>query len=170
MGRGFEKQKADPQSRAQRRSHVRGFLRACFKIAWGPAARDFGCGQGGEGASARVPASPQRAGTAEPTPAAAKRPALVFAEKAAWLRCSSVEDPPGIFSFVAPRHSAFSAKTGPHGILKQALRVRSKCPNSSAEWSSAIRQITNLRNAKRVHRGEPIFTDDADSGLVSLRI
>ena len=115
-------------------------VRACFKIAWGPAARDFGCGQGGEDR-----ASPQRAVRAEPTQAADKRPAArrVFAEKAAWLRCSSVEDPPGILasqalpirfhklscalsrkavSFVAPRHSAFSAKTGPHGILKQALR------------------------------------------------
>ena len=100
-------------------------LRACFKIAWGSAARDFGCGQGGEGASARAKASPQRAGRTEPTPAAGKRPAAlrVFAEKAVWLCCSSVEDPPGIFSFVAPRQTAFSAKTGPHGILKQALRV-----------------------------------------------
>ena len=96
-------------------------LRACFKIAWGPAARDFGCGQGGEAGAA-----PQRAVTAEPTPAAAKRPAArrVFAQKAAWLRCSSVEDPPGIFSFVAPRQAAFCAKTGPHGILKQALKPR----------------------------------------------
>jgi hypothetical protein len=63
--------------------------------------------------------------TAEPTPAAGKSTAArrVFAEKAVWLRCSSVEDPPGIFSFVAPRHTAFSAKTGPLGILRQALSV-----------------------------------------------
>src|ERR1700757_4805842 len=91
--------------------------RACFKIRKGAAAGDFGCGQGGE-----VRASPQRAVRAEPTQAAGKRPAArrVFAEKAAWLRCSSVEDPPGIFSFVAPRHPAFSAKTAPFLILKQA--------------------------------------------------
>src|SRR6185503_13626686 len=58
-------------------------LRACFKIARGPAARDFGCGQGAEAG-----ASPQRAVTAEPTQAADKRPAAqrVFAEKAGWLR------------------------------------------------------------------------------------
>src|SRR6266705_6438105 len=40
----------------------------------------------------------------EPTPATGERPAArrVFGQKAVWLRCSSVEDPPGIFSFVAP--------------------------------------------------------------------
>ncbi len=31
-------------------------LRACFKIAWGPAARDFGCGQGGEAGASPQPA------------------------------------------------------------------------------------------------------------------
>ena len=64
-------------------------VRACFKIAWGPAARDFGRGQGGEAG-----ASPQRAVTAEPTPATGKRPAARrgFGEKAGWLRCSSVGD------------------------------------------------------------------------------
>src|SRR5688500_8772637 len=45
-------------------------VRACFEIAWGPAARDFGCGQGGEDR-----ASPQRAVRSEPTQAADKRPA-----------------------------------------------------------------------------------------------
>jgi len=94
-------------------------LRACPKIARGPAARDFGCGQGGE-----VRASPTRAVRTEPTQATDKRPAArrVFAPKAAWLRCSSVEDPGRIFSFVAPRHPAFGAKTGPRGIFGHALR------------------------------------------------
>jgi len=94
------------------------FLRACPKIARGPAARDFGCGQGGE-----VRASPTRAVRTEPTQATDKRPAArrVFAPKAAWLRCSSVEDPGRIFSFVAPRHPAFGAKTGPRGIFGHAL-------------------------------------------------
>ena len=107
------------------------FPRACLKTTRGAAARDFGCGQGGEAG-----ASPQRAACravvlpcgrrlvrAEPTQAADTRPAArrVFAEKAVWLRCSSVEDPPGIFSFVAPRHPAFSAKTAPLVISKQAL-------------------------------------------------
>src|SRR5436190_12405846 len=93
-------------------------LRACLKIAWGPAARDFGGGQGGEAG-----ASPQRAVTAEPTPANAKRSAArrVFAEKARWLRCSSVTGPGWPCSLVTPRHRAFSAKTGPHGIFRQAL-------------------------------------------------
>jgi len=51
-------------------------LRACFEITRGAAARDFGCGQGGE-----VGASPQRAVTTEPTQATDKRPAArrVFA-------------------------------------------------------------------------------------------
>src|SRR6266511_2664163 len=93
-------------------------FRACLKIPWSPAARDFGCSQGGE-----VGASPQRAVTAEPTLAAAKRPAArrVFAEKAGWLRCSSVTAPLRGCSLVAPRHPAFSTKTGPHGIFRQAL-------------------------------------------------
>jgi len=104
-------------------------FRACFKIAWGPAARDFGCGQGGEAG-----ASPKRAVTGEPTRATAKRTAArrVFAEKAVWLRCSSVTDPSWVCSLVAPRHSAFSAKTGPHGILKQALS-RNHAVESSSE-------------------------------------
>src|SRR5215469_5589150 len=60
---------------------------------------------------------------AEPTHTTAKRPAArrVFAEKAVWLRCSLVEDPQGIFSLVASRHPAFSAKTGPFRIFRQAL-------------------------------------------------
>src|SRR6266700_4080915 len=93
-------------------------LRACLETTRGAAARDFGCGQGGE-----FRASPQRAVRNEPTPATDKRPAArrVFAEKAVWLRCSSVEDPPGIFSFVAPRHPAFSPKTAPLVVSKQAL-------------------------------------------------
>ena len=94
--------------------------RACLETTRGAAARDFGCGQGGE-----FRASPQRAVRNEPTPATDKRPAArrVFAEKAVWLRCSSVEDPRGIFSFVAPRHPAFSPKTAPLVVSKQALKV-----------------------------------------------
>jgi len=91
----------------------------------GAAARDFGRGQGGE-----VRASPQRAVSTEPTKATAKRPAArrVFAQRAVWLRCSSVEDPPGIFSFVAP-DTALCAKTAPLRIFRQALtRSRSSAP------------------------------------------
>src|SRR5262249_45441852 len=40
---------------------------------------------------------------------------------APWLRCSSVEDPRGIFSFIAPRHRADGAKTAPLRIFRQAL-------------------------------------------------
>src|SRR5437899_11957495 len=95
-------------------------VRVCLETTRGAAARGFGCGQGGE-----LRASPQRAVRNEPTPATDKRPAArrVFAEKADWLRCSSVEDPPGIFSFVAPRHPAFSPKTAPLVVSKQALKV-----------------------------------------------
>src|SRR5436190_251470 len=93
-------------------------LRACLKIAWGPAARDFGGGQGGEAG-----ASPQRAVTAEPTPANAKRSAArrVFAEKARWLRCCAITGPAWPCSLDTPRQRAFSATTGPHGIFRQAL-------------------------------------------------
>jgi len=93
-------------------------LRACLKIAWGPAARDFGCGQGGEPG-----ASPQRAVTGEPTQATDKRPAArrVFAEKAVWLRCSSVRDrcgyPPSSCLAIRP----FLRKQDSHGIFRQAL-------------------------------------------------
>src|SRR5213593_3165163 len=98
-----------------------GVLRACLEIAWGPAARGFGCGQGGEGG-----ASPQRAVTTEPTQATDKRPAalMVFEEMAASLRCSSVTDPWRVCFLVAPRQSAISSKTGPHAISKHALRLR----------------------------------------------
>src|SRR5229473_2631212 len=94
-------------------------FRACLETTRGAAARDFGCGQGGE-----FRASPQRAVRNEPTPATDKRPAArrVFGEKAVRLRCSSVEDPPGIFSFVAP-DTAFSPKTAPLVVSKQALRT-----------------------------------------------
>ena len=94
-------------------------LRACLKIGRDPATRNFGPGQGGEAG-----ASPQRAVTAEPTPGRAKRTVArrVFAEKAGWLRCSSVTDRWRVCSLVAPRHPAFSAKTGPLRIFRQALR------------------------------------------------
>src|SRR4029079_9109185 len=97
----------------------RKIVRACLKIAWGPAARDFGCGQGGEAG-----ASPQRAVTAEPTKATGKRPAArrVFEEKAGWLRCSSVGDrcgyPPSSRLAIRP----FPRKQDSHGIFRQALK------------------------------------------------
>jgi hypothetical protein len=93
-------------------------LRACLTIRRGPAARDFGGGQGG-----KFRASPKRAVRNQPTPDTGKRPAArrVFVQKAVWLRCSSVEDPRGIFSFVAPCHPAFCPKTEPFGIFRQAL-------------------------------------------------
>src|SRR6266478_5690852 len=107
-------------------------LRACLETTRGAAARDFGCGQGGE-----VEASPQRAVPTEPTPATVKRPAArrVFGEKAVWLRCSVVAARSA--SFVAPRHPAFSPKTAPLVVSKQALSrqstesaARSPCLNT----------------------------------------
>ena len=94
-------------------------LKACLKTPRGPARRDFGGGQGGEAG-----ASPERAVTAEPTPATGKRPVArrVFEERARWLRCSSVTGPLGTCFLVAPRHRALSSKTGPLGVLNQALR------------------------------------------------
>src|SRR5713226_8603587 len=73
--------------------------------------------------------APQRAVRNEPTPATDKRPAArrVFGEKAVWLRparecfrsCSLVAARSA--SFVAPRHPAFSPKTAPLVVSKQAL-------------------------------------------------
>ena len=109
-------------------------FRACLKTTRGAAARDFGCGQSSPPsgqflycADREVGASPQRAATTEPTQATDKRPAVrrVFGEKAVWPRCSSVEDPQGVFSLVAPCHTAFSPKTAPLVVFKQALRINS---------------------------------------------
>ena len=104
--------------------------RACLRTPRGPARRDFGGGQGGEAG-----ASPKRAATAEPTPATGKRPVArrVFEERARWLRCSSVTGPPGTCFLVAPRHRALSSKTGPLGVLKQALWERRE---PAADWCS----------------------------------
>jgi hypothetical protein len=113
------------QKEAKSRNHAHrecwNVLRACLKISKGAAAGDFGFAQDGEGG-----ASSQLAVTTEPTLDKDKRPAArrVFAEKAVWLRCSPVEDPQGVFFFVAPRHPAFSPKTAPLGILRQALMFR----------------------------------------------
>ena len=62
--------------------------------------------------------SPERAVTPATTKAKAKRPAArsVFASTAVWLRCSSVEDPQGVFNFVAPRRS-------PNGWARHSVRA-----------------------------------------------
>jgi len=142
-------------------------LRACPKIARGPAARDFGCGQGGE-----VRASPTRAVRTEPTQATDKRPAArrVFAPKAAWLRCSSVEDPGRIFSFVAPRHPAFGAKTRPRGIFGHALRVAPNfawgcvAPRSQPHWRGMLARRA-LPQAKLGATNVSVFTKRTTKGL-----
>ena len=89
-------------------------LRACLKTEWGPAARNFGGGRGGE-----IRASPQRAVRIEPTKATGKRPAArrVFAEKAGWLRCSSVTGPAGLLPRRAARLS--SPKSSPSGLCRE---------------------------------------------------
>src|SRR5579863_3580974 len=85
--------------------------------------------------------TPQRAVTTEPTPATGKRPAArrVFEGKAVWLCCSSVEDPPGIFSFVAPCHPAFPSKTSPCGIFRQALTPDQSSDNPRSQPKRAAR-------------------------------
>src|SRR5258708_11032602 len=87
-------------------------LRACFKIGRGPAARDFGRGQGGE-----FRASPQRPVRNEPTQATGKRPAArrVFGQKAVWLRCSSVTDRCG---YAGARAEA-PRRASPSGLLPE---------------------------------------------------
>jgi hypothetical protein len=103
-------------------------LRARLKIGKGAATRDL-VPQSRDGEAG---ASPQRAVTAEPTQAPGKRPVArrVFAERAAWLRCSSVTDRSRVLasaartSLVTPRHSALSTKTAPFRIFRRALRGR----------------------------------------------
>ena len=89
--------------------------RACLQNARGAAARDLGWPRGGEAGI-----SPQRAMTGSTTKRPAQRPAVrrIFEAKAGWRRCSSVEDPQGVFSFVAPCHPAFASKTASPSILK----------------------------------------------------
>ena len=112
----------------------------------GAAARDFDCGQGGEAG-----ASPQRAVTAEPTQATGKRPAArrVFGQRAVWHRCSSVEDPQGIFSLVAPRHTALCPKTAPLIVIKRAVNLgiafRFICVTTGDEKTTML--LTNMSNA-----------------------
>ena len=117
------------------------WLRACFKTTRGPAARDFGWRRPvrrsfSEGGGGSTGASPQRAVTVEPTKPPAKSTAAlrVLAEKAVWLRCSSLTallkgcaflaSPPSLKLRRTGRHTAFSAKTGHLVVLKQALRVQ----------------------------------------------
>jgi hypothetical protein len=115
-------------------------VRACFKNGRGPAARDFGRGQGGE-----TGASPLRAVTVEPTRDPGKRTAArrVFPKKVLWLRCSSVTER-RLCSLVAPRQITFFGKTGPLRFLKQALTkvgtrffTRIQSPPSSCVLKSA---------------------------------
>ena len=92
--------------------------RACLRIAWGPAARDFGCGQGGEAG-----AWPLQAVTADSTQAPRKRTAArrVFKEKAVWLRCFSVTELCGYAPSSRLAIQPFPRKQDSHGILRQAL-------------------------------------------------
>ena len=59
----------------------------------------------------------------------------------AWLRCSSVEDPQGVFSFVAPRHPPICRKTAPLVVFRQALIAFLKTKSRAA---SAPRHVFNL--------------------------
>jgi len=85
-------------------------FRACLKTQRGPAAREFGGGQGGEAG-----ASPKRAATAESTRATGKRPAArrVFLETARCLRWSSVTDPSGYAPSSRLAIEPFLRKQGP---------------------------------------------------------
>ena len=95
-------------------------LRACLKTGRGPAVRDFGVGQGG-----KTGASLQRAVTAEPTQANAKRPRRPegFRGKGHLTPLLLSQRPLRVSSFVAPCHLAFPAKTGPLPIFRQALNI-----------------------------------------------
>jgi len=140
-------------------------LRDCLKILRGAAARDFGCGQGGE-----VRASPQRAVRTEPTQSTGKRPAArrVFAQKVLWLRCSSVAERRWLCSFVAPRHRAFCTKTAPLIIFRQSLRADAsestnnncKPPPASARF---IGQVWNVVPQQVVQTGSKTRIGDSQT-------
>jgi hypothetical protein len=163
---------------------IRAF-RACLKTTRGAAARDFGRRQDGE-----VGASPHRAATTKPTLATDKRSAArrVFGEKAVWRRCSSVKDPPGVFSFVEseqrrsarlrglPCHTAFSPKTAPLVVFKQALRksdvgtllTLTQCKRYAPDKKvtvEAVRQLYGVVESDRATNGLIVttsaFTRDA---------
>ena len=123
--------------------------------------RGFGSGQGGEAG-----ASPQRAVTVEPTLDRGKRPTArrVFGEKAVWLRCSSVEDPQGIFSFIAPRHTAFSTKTAPLVVFKPALRTEKVCFIDLEGQNSFIFQFITPGFSHEVNR--VFFEEGCDPGVI----
>src|SRR5213075_883170 len=98
-----------------------------------------------------VRASPQRAVRTEPTQPTAERPAArrVFAQQARWLRCSSVEDPRGIFSFPVKRGKRRAArlsspKSSPSGLLRenstpQSFQTGSKQQPQHSAFTSASR-------------------------------
>src|SRR5436190_23345671 len=118
-------------------------VRACLEIGKGAAAKDFGCG-----GSSEVREPPQRAVRTEPTKPTDKRPAArrVFAPQAGWLRCSSVEDPPGIFSFVAPRHPACGAKTAPFPVFSQAQKARKNHASGPCHFNKKQTPLASLPN------------------------
>jgi hypothetical protein len=150
-------------------------LRARLKSEWGPAARDFGRDRGGEAG-----ASPKRAVTAEPTKSTPKRTAArrVFAEKAGWLRCSSVTDPFGVCSFVAPRHPAFSAKTGSPltfqtgskgtGRIADVSAGETCCGKGGGRGRPGLRRHVVTFDAPRV--GEPISVGAPTRGTDGRRM
>jgi len=158
--------------------------RVCLEMGRGPAAGDFGGGQGGE-----VGASPQRAAMTEPTPDAAKRPAArrVFAETVVWLRCSSVPDPQGVCSLVTPRQPAISPKTEPLPIFRQTLTTgcsRTRQKKSNADWTSpcvtesqppadpqiCVYPCPSVVNPFRLSCGSPCFVVQPLSEFASIRV
>jgi hypothetical protein len=100
------------------RAGVFAAIRACLQIGRRAAARDFGCGPGGE-----VGASPQRTVTTEPTPPTAKRPAALRVARPYLFGFvpPSSQSHSGVFSHVVPRYPAGSAKQHFLRIFSQAL-------------------------------------------------
>ena len=69
--------------------------------------------------------------------------------KAGWRRCSAVEDPLGVFSFVAPCQPALVTKTAPLGIFKQALSANGAAhasPGQRPGYASPFVQALNGRH------------------------
>ena len=120
---------------ADARSKMRGAIRACLKTTRGAAAKDFGCGQGGE-----VGASPQRAVTTEPTRVTGKRPAArrVFSKR-----------PSG---FVAPQSKIHE---GDSPSSRLAIRPFAGKQHSRVDFKQALTRI--LHSSTETERS-PMFT------------
>jgi len=131
-------------------------LRACLKTTRGAAAKDFGCGQGGE-----VGASPQRAVTTEPTPATDKRPAArrVFSKRPSGFVAPQSKTHQGYSPSSRLAIRPFAGKQHPRVVFKQALTriFHSVCAPTSENVNVHAARLHFLRTIAFRHTVERDF-------------